>query len=132
MPSRRGMMSVRHPRLIKDLRFVNIRDQLRTAMLKRQGYAKAILGKWHLAVYQEAFTKRSMHPLECGYDYQYGNSGSNDVPMPVGKRQTRDVFDEADRLTFQVPLRRGREVVEFPVNQELFKKRYTEEAVSWI
>ena len=27
---------------------------------------------------------------------------------------------------------RGREVVEFPVNQELCTKRYTEEAVSWI
>ena len=27
---------------------------------------------------------------------------------------------------------RGREVVEFPVNQELLTKRYTEEAVKWI
>ena len=73
-----------------------------------------------------------MHPLQCGFDYQYGTPGSNDVPAPAGKRQTRDVFDEVDKLTFQVPLSRGREVVEFPVNQELFKKRYTEEAVSWI
>ena len=132
MPSRRGLMSGRHPGLIGDLRFVDIRDQLLPAMLKRQGYATAILGKWHLAVYPEAFTKSPMHPLECGFDYQYGTPGSNDVPEPKGKRQTRDVFDEADKLTFQVPLRRGREVVEFPVNQELFTKRYTEEAVSWI
>lgn len=132
VPSRRGLISGRHPGLIRDLRFVDIRDQLRPAMLKRQGYAKAILGKWHLAGYPEAFTKSPMHPLECGFDYQYGTPGSNDVPEPKGKRQTRDVFDEADKLTFQVPLRRGREVVEFPVNQELFTKRYTEEAVSWI
>jgi len=32
----------------------------------------------------------------------------------------------------QVPLIRNREVVEFPANQELFTKRYTEEAVKWI
>ena len=132
VPSRRGLMSGRHPGLIGDLRFVDIRDQLLPAMLKRQGYATAILGKWHLAGYPEDFTKSPMHPLECGFDYHYGTPGSNDVPAPVGKRQTRDVFDEADKLTFQVPLIRGREVVEFPVNQELFTKRYTEEAVSWI
>ena len=132
VPSRRGLMSGRHPGLIGGLNFVDIRDQLLPAMLKRQGYATAILGKWHLAGYPEDFTKSPMHPLECGFDYHYGTPGSNDVPAPEGKKQTRDVFDEADKFTFQVPLIRGREIVEFPVNQELFTKRYTEEAVSWI
>ena len=132
VPSRRGLMSGRHPGLIGDLRFVDIRDQLLPAMLKLQGYATAILGKWHLAGYPEDFTKSPMHPLECGFDYHYGTPGSNDVPAPVGKKQTRVVFDEADKFTFQVPLIRGREIVEFPVNQELFTKRYTKEAVSWI
>lgn len=132
VPSRRGLMSGRHPGLIGDLPFVQIRDQLLPSMLKRRGYATAILGKWHLAGYPEDFTQSPMHPLECGFDYHFGTPGSNDVPAPVGKRQTRDVFDAADKFTFQVPLIRGREVVEFPVNQELFTQRYTEEAIAWI
>lgn len=132
VPSRRGLMSGRHPGLIGNLPFVQIRDQLLPAMLKREGYATAILGKWHLAGYPEDFTQSPMHPLECGFDYHFGTPGSNDVPAPVGKRQTRDVFDAADKFTFQIPLIRGRDVVEFPVNQELFTQRYTEEAVSWI
>ena len=38
----------------------------------------------------------------------------------------------ATNSRFQIPLIRGREVVEFPANQELFTRRYTEEAVKWI
>ncbi len=101
-------------------------------MLKRQGYATAILGKWHLAGYPKDFTTSPMHPLECGFDYHYGTPGSNDVPAPSGRVQNRKLFDECDKFTFKVPLIRGREIIEFPVNQELLTKRYTEEAVKWI
>ena len=101
-------------------------------MFKQQGYSTAILGKSHLAGYPKDFTVDAMHPLECGFDYHFGTPGSNDVPAPPGKKQTRDVFDTCDKFTFQVPLIRGREVVELPVNQELLTKRYTEEAVKWI
>jgi arylsulfatase A len=132
VPSRRGLMSGRHPAFLNGVRFVDIRDQLLPAMLKEQGYATAILGKWHLAGYPEDFTKSPMHPLECGFDYHYGTPGSNDVPAPVGKKQTRALFDVTEKFTFQVPLIRGREIVEFPADQELFTKRYTKEAVNWI
>ena len=132
VPSRRGLMSGRHPAFLNGVRFVDIRDQLLPAMLKEQGYATAILGKWHLAGYPEDFTKSPMHPLECGFDYHYGTPGSNDVPVPVGKKQTRALFDVTEKFTFQVPLIRGREIVEFPADQELFTKRYTKEAVNWI
>ena len=54
------------------------------AMLKKQGYATAILGKWHLAGYPKDFTLSPMHPLECGFDYHYDTPGSNDVPAPPG------------------------------------------------
>jgi arylsulfatase A-like enzyme len=66
------------------------------------------------------------------FDYHYGTPGSNDVPAPAGRRQTRALFDETEKFTFAVPLIRQREIVEFPTNQELFTKRYTEEAVQWI
>jgi arylsulfatase A-like enzyme len=132
VPSRRGLMTGRHPSLMKGASLAAARDQLMPAMLKRAGYATAMLGKWHLAGYPEDFTTAPMHPLECGFDSHYGTPGSNDVPAPPGIRQTRALFDRAGKFTFQVPLIRGREVVEFPANQELFTQRYTEEAVRWI
>lgn len=132
VPSRTGLMSGRHPALLAGQRLSQSPQKLMPAMLKRQGYATAILGKWHLAGYPKDFTQSPMHPLECGFDYHFGTPGSNDVPAPPGKRQTRDLFDQCNKLTFQVPLIRGREVVEFPANQELFTKRYTVEAVKWI
>jgi arylsulfatase A-like enzyme len=101
-------------------------------MFQEQDYATAILGKWHLAGYPKDFAHDAMHPLECGFDFHFGTPGSNDVPPPPGKKQTRDVFDNCDKFSFPVPLIRGREVVEHPVNQELLTKRYTEEAVRWI
>lgn len=133
VPSRRGLMSGRHPALLKDQPIgIRERDVLLPSMLKREGYTNAILGKWHLAGYPEDFGKAPMHPLNCGFDYHFGTPGSNDVPPPPGKKQTRAVFDTADKFAFPVPLFRGSEVVEFPVNQELLTKRYTEEAVKWI
>lgn len=132
VPSRTGLMSGRHPGYLGDVPLAAARDKLLANMFQRQGYRTAILGKWHLAGYPQDFTQHPMHPLECGFDYHFGTPGSNDVPAPAGKKQTREVFDSADKFTFQVPLIRGREVVELPANQELFTQRYTAEAVQWI
>ena len=132
VPSRRGLMTGRHPALMGRADLVAARGRLMPAVLKQCGYATAILGKWHLAGYPKDFTKSPMHPLECGFDHHFGTPGSNDVPAPKGKVQNREVFDTCDKFTFQVPLIRGREVVEFPANQELFTSRYTAEAVQWI
>lgn len=132
VPSRRGLMTGRHPVLMGRANLVQARDRLLVAMLKRHGYATAILGKWHLAGYPRDFTTSPMHPLECGFDYHFGTPGSNDVPAPPGKRQTRALFDICNKFTFQVPLIRGRKVVELPTDQELLTSRYTAEAVKWI
>jgi len=132
VPSRRGLMTGCHPALLDSTQLVKHRDDLLPAMLNRQGYATAILGKWHLAGYPKDFTTSPMHPLECGFDYHYGTPGSNDVPAPLGKRQTRELFDACDKFTFQVPLINGRKIMEFPINQELLTKRYTAKAVNWI
>ncbi len=132
VPSRRGLMTGRHPALMGPANLVDVREKLMPTLLKRNGYATAILGKWHLAGYPKDFATSPMHPLECGFDFHYGTPGSNDVPAPKGKVQNREVFDTCDKFTFQVPLIRGREVIEFPANQELFTSRYTEQAVHWI
>ena len=126
-------MTGRHPHLfLGKMDLPKTRDKLMAAMLKQQGYATAILGKWHLAGYPQDFTKSPMHPLECGFDYHFGTPGSNDVPAPPGKRQTRSLFDACDKFTFKVPLIRGRKLIEVPTDQELLTKRYTEEAIKWI
>ena len=134
VPSRTGLMTGRHPALFAAGKnnLTKVRDHLMAAMLKKQGYATAILGKWHLAGYPEDFTKSPMHPLECGFDYHFGTPGSNDVPAPPGKRQTRRLFDTCDKFTFRVPLIRGRKLIESPTDQELLTRRYTQEAVKWI
>ena len=134
VPSRTGLMTGRHPALFAAGKnnLVKVRKKMMAAMLKAQGYATAILGKWHLAGYPQDFTQSPMHPLECGFDYHFGTPGSNDVPAPPGKRQTRSLFDACDKFTFRVPLIRGREMVEVPTDQELLTKRYTQEAVKWI
>ena len=133
VPSRTGLMTGRHPHLFAGKRDLpKTRDKLMASMLKKQGYATAILGKWHLAGYPQDFTRSPMHPLECGFDYHFGTPGSNDVPAPPGKRQTRNLFDQCDKFTFKVPLIRGRKLIEVPTDQELLTKRYTQEAVKWI
>ncbi len=132
VPSRTGLMSGRYPTMLGGEKLSQDRSALMPMMFKRQGYATAILGKWHLAGYPKDFTKDPMHPLECGFDYHYGTPGSNDVPAPKGTKQNRELFDTCTKTDFPVPLIRGREVVEFPTDQELLTKRYTEEAVKWI
>ena len=132
VPSRTGLMSGRHPSLLGKEKLSTAPDKLMPAMLRRAGYTSAIFGKWHLAGYPKDFTQSPMHPLECGFDRHFGTPGSNDVPAPAGKKQTREVFDTCDKFTFPVPLIRGREVIEFPTDQELLTSRYTEEAVKWI
>tara|TARA_R110002049_G_scaffold285698_1_gene466687 strand:- start:70478 stop:71854 length:1377 start_codon:yes stop_codon:yes gene_type:complete len=132
VPSRRGLMTGRHPVLMGKADLKSSRDKLMPALFKAQGYATGMLGKWHLAGYPKDFTTSPMHPLECGFDTHYGTPGSNDVPAPKGTVQNRALFDRCDKFTFQVPLIRGREVVEFPADQEQFTARYTREAVQWI
>ncbi|MAM90671.1 MAG: arylsulfatase [Opitutaceae bacterium] len=128
--SRTGMMSGRHSTQLGSQPLRNDRSALLPAMLKRQGYATAILGKWHLAGYPKDFTKAPMHPLECGFDYHFGTPGSNDAPGPP--KQTLDAFNTATSDTWKIPLIRGRDVVENPADQSLFTQRYTKEAIQWI
>jgi arylsulfatase A-like enzyme len=95
-------MSGRHPARLASQPLRADRRALLPAMLKRRGYHTAILGKWHLAGYPMDFTTSPMHPLECGFDHHFDTPGSNDVPAPPGKKQTRHVFDTAGKFSFPV------------------------------
>jgi arylsulfatase A-like enzyme len=131
-PSRRGLMTGRHPALLEEGEMVEARPQFMSSMLRRAGYATALLGKWHLAGYRSYFVSGPLHPLDSGFDHYFGTPGSNDVPKPEGTSWNRELYDGSEKDTFLVPLIRGRNTVEIPANQELFTRRYTEEAVAWI
>lgn len=75
-------------------------------LLKKEGYATACVGKWHLG-HLPPFL-----PTRHGFDYYYGIPYSNDMrPCPI---------------------MRNEEVIEEPAVQETLTKRYTEEAVRFI
>ncbi|MCP4190914.1 MAG: sulfatase-like hydrolase/transferase [Planctomycetaceae bacterium] len=131
--SRTGLMTGRHPSLLAGAKLVDSRESMMASMFQKHGYATAVIGKWHLADWRRHhFVKSPMHPLECGFQHYFGTPASNDIPAPPGKIQNRELFDHCDKFTFPVPLIRGREVIEYPANQELFTQRYTAEAIKWI
>lgn len=83
------------------------KDEITLAeLMKKQGYATACIGKWHLG-HLPPFL-----PTRHGFDYYYGIPYSNDM-VPC-------------------PLMRGEDVIEEPAVQETLTERYTEEAVQFI
>lgn len=75
-------------------------------MLKEQGYATGMVGKWHLGHRQQFL------PLQQGFDSYFGIPYSNDMESVVYLR--------------------GNDVEEFHVDQHYTTKTYTEEAVDFI
>lgn len=83
-------------------------------LLKKQGYATACIGKWHLGDQPEFL------PTSQGFDYYYGIPYSNDM----GKRPNNN--------RPPLPLLRNKKVIEAPAVQDTLTKRYTEEAIKFI
>src|SRR4030042_1406964 len=75
-------------------------------ILKKEGYATGIIGKWHLG-HMEKFL-----PLQRGFDEYFGIPYSNDMESVVYLR--------------------GNEVVDFNVDQRYITKTYTEDAIKFI
>ena len=103
MPQRMGINGVFFPESYTGMPL----DEITIAnLLKEEGYATGIVGKWHLG-HMEKFL-----PLQRGFDEYFGIPYSNDMQSVVYLR--------------------GNEVVDFHVDQSLTTKTYAEEATAFI
>lgn len=85
--------------------------------LKAQGYRTGMLGKWHLGDFA---TRPEFSPTAHGFDYFFGLPYSHDYRAPFVQN------------TPPVPLYRGLEEIERPVEAYTLTQRYTQEALRFI
>lgn len=104
-------------------------------LLKEQGYATAIIGKWHLGN-QDLF-----QPLKHGFDTWYGTPASNSQGFdPTLKKYAddcvwREGYTRESILKLgeaKCPLVRDNVVIEVPADQTQFTQRYTREAIRFV
>jgi arylsulfatase A-like enzyme len=123
-PSRASLLTGCYPRRLnlhvdqngKWVLFPNARKGLNpnettiAELLKREGFATACIGKWHLG------DQPNFLPTRQGFDSYFGIPYSNDM----GRKQ------------IPLPLLRDETVIEAPIKQATITRRYTHEAVSFI
>ena len=97
-------------------RGINSEETTIAEHLKAQGYATAIVGKWHLGD-QPAYL-----PTRHGFDSYFGIPFSNDM----GK------MDRPEGRYPPTPLLRNEEVIEMEPDQRYITQRYTDEALNFI
>jgi arylsulfatase A len=122
-PSRKGLMTGCHPNR-PGFKGKKLADAITMAeMLKANGYATALIGKWHLGM------GKGTHPLDQGFDYWYGTIGSNDWNGP---RPNYDSFKNAPEKAWKTPLHINRENKGPIVLQSEFTGQYTKQTVRLI
>ncbi|NLL84018.1 MAG: sulfatase [Lentisphaerae bacterium] len=94
---------------------LNTSENTFATLLKRQGYATQMIGKWHCG------DQREFLPTRHGFDSYYGIPFSNDMGRMVGRESTPPL-----------PLLRDEEVIEAQPDQAGITARYVEEAVRFI
>ncbi|QIA09426.1 sulfatase family protein [Draconibacterium halophilum] len=128
LPIRSGMCSNRRRVLFPESKGGLPESEITIATaLKKADYSTAIIGKWHLGHLQP------FDPNSHGFDYYFGIPYSNDMDqtLPEGVAYMKACSNPKDGY-FNVPLKRNRETIEQPANQNTITKRYTEEAVKYI
>lgn len=100
-------------------------------LLKQKNYATGAFGKWHLGHLPNYL------PTAQGFDTYFGIPYSNDMNFVTGSpvyrdHAIRDARYEPQPQFWNVPLMRGEQVIERPVDQNTITRRYTEEAIQFI
>src|SRR5262249_29872662 len=102
-------------------------DEIRVAeLLKTKGYATACLGKWHLGHLPQYL------PGKHGFDYFYGTPYVNDMDRVPTSPKGKAAYAAPKSEYWNVPLMRQTDIIERPANQNLFARRYSEEAARFI
>jgi len=116
-------------------------DELTVAdVLRKQGYATAAIGKWHLGHHPEFL------PTRHGFDMYWGVPYSNDMWLDPRAPLAEDVILHDDvtrewirkgtpnerRRKNDVPLMINEVVVEYPIDQATLTRRSTEEAIRFM
>jgi arylsulfatase A-like enzyme len=96
---------------------INPNEKTIADLLKPQGYATMIVGKWHLGDQPEFL------PTRHGFDHYFGLPYSNDMGSE---------YRSKDKKYPPTPLMRDNTVIEAPANQDTLTARYTDEAVKFI
>ena len=103
--------------------------------LKRQGYATACFGKWHLGHHPETL------PTAQGFDSYFGIPYSNDMNHPDNQNKPKDGPDGMDELwidpqssltKWKTPLMENEKIIELPVDQRTITRRCTDRGVAFI
>ncbi|MFM1558330.1 MAG: sulfatase [Roseibacillus sp.] len=127
LPIRSGMCSDRRAVLFPDSAGGLPASELTIAeALKKEGYATAAVGKWHLGHLPQFL------PTSHGFDSYFGIPYSNDMDKVRGTASHFELAAKADFTAYNVPLLRDTAVIERPADQRTITRRYTEEAVKFI
>ncbi len=100
-----------------DQRGLNRNEVTLAEMLKNQGYATGIIGKWHLGDQVEFL------PSRHGFDYYYGIPYANDMGHQDRPKPYRYP---------PLPLLRNEKVIEEEPNQAFLTQNYTREAIAFM
>lgn len=95
-------------------------------LLKKQGYATACIGKWHLGHLPDFL------PGKHGFDYYFGIPYSNDMDRVPSAPMGRAAFLAPKTEYWNVPLIRNTEEIERPADQHTVTRRYADEACKFI
>ena len=127
LPIRNGMCSDRRAVLFPDSAGGLPPSEITIATaLRKQGYATAAVGKWHLGHLPEFL------PTSHGFDSYYGIPYSNDMDKVRGSANHFVLAETENFKAYNVPLLLNDVEVERPVDQRTITQRYTERALEFI